>query len=196
MKKKTPRDGVYVLNADFTVKTCISWQRAVEAIVDKTAYPFKVHQTERVRSAGGTVDMAKPQMIVLKYWKPSGKYKQKKTKDLNTRASKTEILERDQRTCAYCGKHATTVDHIKPESRCKKDGDAEDGWTWGNLVAACFDCNNWKDDRTPEEAGMKLLWGPYVVTDKYHNVQKEVWSILNSGNYGYDMSDMIIPDMN
>jgi len=36
--------------------------------------------------------------------------------------------------------------------------------TWENLVAACRDCNARKGDRTPAEAGMKLLRQPRRVT--------------------------------
>lgn len=66
------------------------------------------------------------------------------------------ILKRDNYTCAYCGKDgATTIDHIMPQSRGGEN-------TWLNLVAACQKCNNIKDDRTPKEAGMKLLFEPRV----------------------------------
>ena len=48
-----------------------------------------------------------------------------------------------------------TVDHIVPESR-------GGGWTWMNLVTACGGCNGRKADRTPDEAGMPLVYLPYV----------------------------------
>jgi 5-methylcytosine-specific restriction endonuclease McrA len=35
-------------------------------------------------------------------------------------------------------------------------------WTWTNLVSACAVCNNRKAARTPEEAGMPLVYLPYV----------------------------------
>jgi 5-methylcytosine-specific restriction endonuclease McrA len=31
-----------------------------------------------------------------------------------------------------------------------------------NTVASCYACNNFKDDRTPEEAGMTLHIKPFV----------------------------------
>lgn len=69
--------------------------------------------------------------------------------------SKTNILKRDGFTCQYCGKKhkELTVDHIIPKSRGGAD-------SWKNLITACKPCNNVKDDRTPEEAGMKLLSKP------------------------------------
>ena len=33
---------------------------------------------------------------------------------------------------------------------------------WTNVVTACGGCNKAKDARTPEEAGMKLLYIPYA----------------------------------
>lgn len=74
------------------------------------------------------------------------------------------VHERDRWTCAYCGRHVSkhpadhwllaTVDHVLPSSR----GGAT---CWTNLVSACLRCNNIKDDRTPEEAGMPLRVEPF-----------------------------------
>ncbi len=68
--------------------------------------------------------------------------------------SKRMLLKRDNRRCAYCRKPAKTVDHVIPRSQGGKT-------KWNNTVAACFPCNNKKDNRTPDQAGMKLLWEPY-----------------------------------
>lgn len=73
----------------------------------------------------------------------------------NKRYSKRGILERDNFSCGYCLKSATTVDHIVP--RC--DGGLS---SWLNVVAACHDCNQKKGGRTPERAGMKLKVKPYA----------------------------------
>lgn len=69
--------------------------------------------------------------------------------------SRKNILRRDGYRCQYCGTYSTnlTVDHIIPKSRGGSD-------TWENLVAACISCNNKKGNRTPEEAGMKLINKP------------------------------------
>jgi hypothetical protein len=57
---------------------------------------------------------------------------------------RSEILERDDRTCAYCGEAADQVDHVIPRSR---GGSHQPS----NLVAACGNCNRSKCDMTPEE---------------------------------------------
>lgn len=67
--------------------------------------------------------------------------------------SKRGVLKRDRYTCAYCGGHANTVDHVLPRSRGGQD-------TWLNTVAACGPCNHSKSDATPQEAGMKMLFEP------------------------------------
>jgi 5-methylcytosine-specific restriction endonuclease McrA len=69
--------------------------------------------------------------------------------------SKEAVKRRDGR-CAYCTKgKAETVDHVIPQSRGGRN-------TWLNLVGCCFACNQRKADRTPKEAGMKLLLTPYA----------------------------------
>ena len=71
------------------------------------------------------------------------------------KVSKRGVLLRDDYKCAYCGKPATTVDHIQPKSKSGLND-------WLNLVAACLKCNGRKANRTPAEAGMKLLITPTV----------------------------------
>jgi HNH endonuclease len=73
--------------------------------------------------------------------------------------SKHKLFRRDRMTCAYCGQRfperELQCEHILPEAR-------GGGWTWMNLVTACGACNGRKACRTPEEAGMRLLYLPYV----------------------------------
>lgn len=68
--------------------------------------------------------------------------------------TKAGVLRRDRHRCAYCGGRADTVDHLVPASR---GGRIE----WHNAVAACFDCNGRKADRTPAEARMRLRFEPW-----------------------------------
>ncbi|WP_321473061.1 HNH endonuclease [uncultured Paludibaculum sp.] len=75
-----------------------------------------------------------------------------------TRAlSRKNIMMRDRYTCQYCHKVFNsadlTLDHVIPRSRSGET-------TWENLVACCHSCNNRKGNRTPEEAGMRLLHQP------------------------------------
>ncbi len=87
---------------------------------------------------------------------PRGKYK--RTTQVAQRNADL-VFRRDQNICAYCGgefkETHLTRDHIHPASR---GGDN----SWMNLVTSCVSCNCHKDDRTPEEANMPLLYLPYV----------------------------------
>lgn len=69
------------------------------------------------------------------------------------------LFRRDLNRCAYCGKvfrtDKLTRDHVIPTSRKGKN-------VWKNVVTACSGCNNLKDDMTPEEADMPLLYQPYA----------------------------------
>lgn len=69
------------------------------------------------------------------------------------------LFRRDLNTCAYCGRiypdHKLNRDHIIPVSKGGPD-------TWMNCTTSCKVCNWEKDDRTPEQAGMELLYVPYV----------------------------------
>ena len=71
--------------------------------------------------------------------------------------SRKNIFLRDGERCLYCGERfktsELTLDHILPKSR---GGDG----SWGNLVSCCKKDNHRKGDRTPEEAGMKLIHKP------------------------------------
>lgn len=74
--------------------------------------------------------------------------------------SRTALLRRDRHTCAYCGGRrgrGNTVDHVIP--RCQN---GETSWT--NCVAACGKCNSDKKGRTPQQAGMRLRFEPFVPT--------------------------------
>ena len=75
--------------------------------------------------------------------------------------ARARIFKRHSGLCAYCGQpngvarppHVTkldatlTLDHVVPKAHGGSDSER-------NLVAACRRCNNIKNDRTPDEAGM------------------------------------------
>lgn len=75
------------------------------------------------------------------------------------------LFGRDRNLCAYCGKTFKlgdlSRDHIHPRS---KGGENK----WMNVVTACINCNLRKDDRTPEQAKMQLLYLPYIPNHYEH----------------------------
>lgn len=75
--------------------------------------------------------------------------------------SRKNIYIRDGYRCQYCGMEfparELTLDHVVPSSR---GGPSR----WENLVACCKSCNHRKGNRTPDEAGMKVLRIPRPLT--------------------------------
>jgi hypothetical protein len=95
-----------------------------------------------------------------------------------------EILyARDRYICCYCGHkfkpYQLTIDHVHPKSRGGKN-------IWMNAVSACKPCNHGKADRTPEEAGMPMLYVPYVP-----NAQEKF--IMKNRNILADQMDFLEP---
>ena len=130
-----------------------------------------------------SLELALPKVIrTLEY----AEFKDEKAVGNPTRKT---ILYRDKKTCQYCGKvfpsSGLNRDHVIPRSRGGEN-------TWENLVASCFKCNTKKDNRTPKEAGMKLLSTPvkpkfipnndFVIKDKRyitwkHFVSEIYWNV-------------------
>ncbi len=73
------------------------------------------------------------------------------------RPTNREILIRDNYTCAYCGRPAHTIDHVKPQHACRSEGVSAQ--RWDNCVAACARCNGRKGGKTLKESGMAFRPG-------------------------------------
>jgi 5-methylcytosine-specific restriction endonuclease McrA len=97
--------------------------------------------------------------------------------------SNRELFRRDRQICAYCGGEFSyfrlTRDHILPLSRGGRDG-------WMNVVTACRHCNGMKRNRTPEEAGIELLYAPYVPN-------KAEYLILTNRKILSDQMEFLVP---
>jgi len=98
-----------------------------------------------------------PEVIVLS--------KYNKIPKIKIRLTRKNILIRDRFCCQYCNKRLTsqsmTLDHVMPRSRGGKT-------TWENIVCSCFRCNVKKNNKTPDEARIKLTripkaphWSPF-----------------------------------
>jgi 5-methylcytosine-specific restriction endonuclease McrA len=96
--------------------------------------------------------------------------------------SRRNIYFRDGNVCQYCGKRFPTselsLDHVQPRSRGGGD-------TWENLVCACTWCNAKKADKTPAEAGMRLIRTPKIVkaAAQLIRVQHASWEQFISDAY-------------
>lgn len=71
--------------------------------------------------------------------------------------SRRALFQRDNFTCQYCGEKPVKleVEHVVPRAQGGKNH-------WQNVTTACRSCNARKRDRTPDEAGMRLLSKPYA----------------------------------
>lgn len=77
--------------------------------------------------------------------------------DITPKLSKKNVMLRDNYVCQFSGVQYTpnelNIDHIVPRSRGGKN-------TWENLVTCHKNINTRKGDRTPDEAGLKLIRQP------------------------------------
>ena len=124
----------------------ISWQTAITM-----SFLGKVEVLEEydedVKSP--TVAMKAPAVVRLK--RPIGGMKR------GVKFSRINVFARDEFRCQYCGSRRPArelnYDHVIPRVQGGKT-------VWENIVTSCYDCNNRKRGRTPEQAGMKLLRAP------------------------------------
>lgn len=138
--------AVLVLNADLGPLHRVSLKHAIRMLCRKVA---EVHEAEPDIHIGV---FPMPTIIkLLRYVAPKWRY------TAGPRWTRAGVLNRDHHRCAFCHGPATTIDHLNPVSRGGRS-------TWLNTVAACYDCNQRKGDRTPEQAGMVLKATPYAPT--------------------------------
>ncbi|GLY92771.1 HNH endonuclease [Actinoplanes sp. NBRC 103695] len=137
---------VLVLNADLGPLHRVSVRHAVRMLVREVA---EVHEARPDRLIGvwPVPTVVRLVSYVVTRWRHSR----------GPSWSRAGVLGRDRRRCAYCGRTATTIDHVLPRSR-------GGGNSWLNTVAACGGCNQRKGDRTPAEARMPLRYAPSVPT--------------------------------
>ncbi|MFJ8693428.1 HNH endonuclease [Streptomyces roseolilacinus] len=135
-----------VLNASFEPLSTVSLHRAVVLVLQDKAVVEQAHPGLRLRAA--EVELPVPRVIRLcRYVRVPFRR--------HAPWTRRGVLVRDQHRCAYCGRRATTVDHVVPRSQGGAD-------SWLNTVASCAEDNHRKADRTPQEAGMPLLHQPFV----------------------------------
>lgn len=142
-------EQVIVLNSDFTFLNTICWQDAVTLVWLEKADVVK--ESDRIlRNSDRSYEIFYPLVLrlrnmVTKIFKPRTGY------------NRRNVFFRDDFKCQYCGiaaEHAKmTIDHVNPRAQGGKT-------SYENCVTACEECNQFKADRTPEQANMKLLSVP------------------------------------
>ena len=124
----------------------ISWQRAITLLaLDKVEVVEEYDAAIRAAS----IMLRVPAVVRLRKLFPRA--------PKPVKFSRVNIYARDRYRCQYCGVSCgvdeLTYDHVVPRSKGGKT-------TWENIVSACYACNRKKANRTPAEAGMKLLSVP------------------------------------
>jgi 5-methylcytosine-specific restriction endonuclease McrA len=155
--------SVLLLDSTYEPLRIISWEDAMQMVVTGDGEIIEVHEDKVIRSA--TQEWKMPS--VVRQFK-----KFKRVGEVNF--NRINVFMRDSFTCQYCTvkKKAChlTFDHVLPRDQGGKT-------TWENIVAACKPCNSFKDNRTPEQAKMKLLkkperpkWLPYQMSVRMKKV--------------------------
>ena len=134
-----------LLNQGYAPISFIHWKRVVKLVVrDKvdivSAWDHAI--------TFGMGELKHPSIVRLRNYTPFHIKRR--------RYNRAGVFKRDRNTCQYCGAqhkvNELTIDHVTPR--------AQGGITsWENCVTCCFDCNNRKADRTPNQASMQLLHG-------------------------------------
>jgi hypothetical protein len=137
-------DKVLVLNADYTPLNVTSLRRGFVLVIKGKAEILEKGVEPIMTTIG---DFVRPIIIrLLSYVK----YHSKPLK-----INRKRIYKRDNNQCVYCeSKKHLTIDHVIPKSRGGNN-------TWKNLVTCCLSCNLKKGNKTPEEAGMRMVLKPY-----------------------------------
>jgi CRISPR/Cas system Type II protein with McrA/HNH and RuvC-like nuclease domain len=154
-------EKVLVLNADFTPINVTTVYKGFTLVSKGKAEILKASDKPLLSGMG---EFVRPLIIRLLNFV---KYRIHKLK-----INRQRLYRRDNHECGYCGsKRNLTIDHIIPKSRGGQN-------TWMNLVTCCSSCNRLKDDRTPEEAGMKLnikLYEPTIFSEVINSSIEEIW---------------------
>jgi 5-methylcytosine-specific restriction endonuclease McrA len=140
-----------LLDSSYVAVCSISWQKALVLLLKEKADLLEEYE-EVARSP--SIEMNIPAVIRLR------SYFEKKRR--TAKFTRNAVCTRDNSQCCYCTKKLqpkdVTFDHVYPKSRGGKGND------WLNIVTACKSCNQKKGNRTPEEAGMRLITKTYVPT--------------------------------
>lgn len=138
-------NAVLVMNASYEALHTVSLKHAIKMLVREVAV---VH--EAVSDTDFVGHLPRPKAVrLVRYIFPRWL-----ADDAPRAFSKAAVHKRDGHTCLYCGARGTTIDHVLPRSR----GGAT---SWENCCSCCEDCNSEKDNKTPEEAGMRLRYQPF-----------------------------------
>ncbi|KAB2674584.1 MAG: HNH endonuclease [Verrucomicrobia bacterium] len=105
------------------------------------------------------------------------------------------IFERDRNRCQYCGRvlerRDLNLDHVVPRDRGGPT-------TWENIVCSCIPCNTRKANRTPAEAGLRLVrkpkrpkWRPFMQVNLGPSVHESWKHFLDIAYWNVELGEEI-----
>ena len=169
--------AVLLLDNTYEPLKIISWMKAMTLVV--TGDAEIVEESEHlIRSASSEWKL--PSVI-----RQFNKFKRKG----KVQFSRINIYMRDGWVCQYCKEKKQvkdlTFDHVMPRAQGGKTN-------WTNIVTACRPCNSYKDDRTPEQAKMKLMkrpeepkWLPVQLVIRMKNIPEQWMTYLDERSLTY-----------
>ena len=137
-----------VLDASYQPISRVSWQQAFRMVFSGRAVVVETYADWVVRSAREVFlvpSIVRFVRVVRNFFRRGIKF------------NRRNVYLRDKGRCQYCGRRVPSNDfefeHVIPK--------CQGGRTrWENIVVACTPCNQRKGNRTPEQAGMRLLSKP------------------------------------
>jgi 5-methylcytosine-specific restriction endonuclease McrA len=137
--------AVLLLDMTYEPLKIICWEDAMKLLVEGNA--------EIVEDSGHVIRSAHAEWTLPSVIRQLNKFRKKGL----AKFSRLNIYMRDNWTCQYCLERKNTkdltFDHVVPRAKGGKTN-------WTNIVTACRPCNSYKEDRTPEQAKMKLKTAP------------------------------------
>lgn len=157
-----------VLSDSYIPMRRISWQEAICDVLSGRAEVLEIYEDRLIR----TVTEVFPMPSVIRFVKKvAGFFKR------SVKFNRKSVWLRDKGFCQYCGTKVPmaefTYDHVVPISQGGKT-------TWTNIVVCCMGCNQKKRNRTPQQAGMKLLSQPLVPKALPSTSEFNAWGDPNS----------------
>ena len=138
---------VLVLDNGYQPLGIVSWERAITLFYQEKVEILQEYSDLFIHSAKQTFKVPSVIKFISKVIKKMRKVK----------FSRENVYLRDKGKCQYCmmeiSRQDFTIDHIIPRA-------LKGATIWENTVTCCVECNRFKKNRTPLQAGMKLKTEP------------------------------------
>lgn len=136
-----------VLDTSYIPVARVHWQRALTLLFMGKVEIVEEYEDREIRSVTMTLKM--PSVVRF--------IQAMRSKKKAIKFSRENVYARDGGKCQYCGnkvpRASLTYDHVVPRAQGGKT-------EWTNIVIACGTCNQKKGNKTPAQAGLKLLSVP------------------------------------